>query len=309
MKILNTIGFKFNPEAKKILEGVGEVEYRDLMQPELREFIKEYEIIVLGFGLQLNKEIIANTSNLKIIATATTGVDHIDVDYARKRGITVLSLQGEELQNVTGTAELAFGFIIFLARNIPQAFDSVKMYQWKREKFIGHNLSGKTLGIVGLGRLGSMMAQYGKAFGMIVIAHDPNKTGSPMAKLVDFNTLLSVSDIVSIHTCLSRETENMFDENVFHKMKNSAYLINTARGAIVNEAALLTALQNKEIAGYATDVLALEQHFSKNFSNHPLIEYAKSHDNLIITPHIGGMTQESRAATDIIIAKKVQEVC
>ncbi len=306
MKILVTIE-QFNPEAKKILEQSGEVSYQALAQSELNGAIQSYNAVIVGLGLRLDKEALAAAPELKLIATATTGIDHIDVAYAQEKGIQVLSLKDEDLKSVTGTAELAFGLLLSLVRRIPESFQDVKAGNWNREQFLGNNLSGKTLGIVGLGRLGSMVAQYGKAFGMNVIAYDPNKDASEIARFVDFETLISESDVVSIHAPLTDQTKNMFNKQVFNQMKASAYLVNTARGAIVNETDVLAALESKRIAGYAADVLAGEVEFGKDVSKHALVTYAKTHDNLIITPHIGGNTAESRAATDVIIARKVVE--
>lgn len=298
MKILVTIE-NFNPEAKKILERLGEVEHR-------KGPSNDCEVIIVGLD-RISKEEIDASPKLKLIASATTGLDHINVEYAQEKGIKVLSLRDEDLRYVTGTAELAFALLLALARRISEAFIDVKNGNWEREKFLGQNLSGKTLGIFGLGRLGSMMAQYGKAFGMKVIAYDPNKESAELARKVDFATLLAESDAISIHAPLSSETKNIFNGLALDKMKQGAHLINTARGAIVNEADLIRALENKIIAGYAADVLAGETDFGKDASGHPLIQYAKTHNNVIITPHIGGYTAQSRAATDIIIAKKVVE--
>ena len=189
---------------------------------------------------------------------------------------------------------------------MPYAFDSVKGYQWDREKFRGHNLYGQTLGIVGFGRLGKWVARYGKAFNMNVIYYDPYVDNDECEKK-SFDELLSKSDVISIHVPLNNETENMFDSSIFNKMKNSAYLINTSRGKIVNEDDLLKALEERQIEGYGTDVLADELEFAKDFSNHPLVEYAKKNQNLIIVPHIGGMTYESRIATDVFIANKLKK--
>ena len=307
MKILITIE-QFNPEAKKILEDLGAVTYHFPAQNEFKDIIREYELVIAGLGLYFDKEIIDSAPNLKLIATATPGLDHIDVPSAQEKGIKVLSLQADDLREVTGTAELAFGLILALARRIPEAFDDVKNGSWAREKFLGYNLSGKVLGIVGLGRLGSMMARYGQAFGMRVITYDPYKESSDTARLVDFKTLLSESDIISIHAPLTDETINMFDEKAFSQMKKTVYLINTARGQIVNEADLLSALKNQTIAGYAADVLTGEIEFKKDASNHPLVQYAKTHNNIIITPHLGGYTAESRVATNIIIAQKIYDL-
>lgn len=314
MKILNTIGELYTDEAKEILNKIGEVTYKNFDgQDQLEQAIAEYEIAVIGLGLNYDRRIIDAGKKLKIIATASTGTDHIDVDYAKEKGITVLSLKNDRefLNTVTGTAELAFLLMLALMRNLILAAKSALNYCWT-EKFRGHNLYQKTLGIVGLGRLGTMMARYGKAFGMDVIAFDPNIDESIFleigCKKVEFEELLKLSDVISIHVHLSSETENMFDENAFDLMKNSAIIVNTSRGKVVNEKNLLSALSEKKIAGYGTDVLADELNFNEKFENNPLIEYARKNENVIVTPHVGGVTFESREATDIFIAKKVAEV-
>jgi len=159
--------------------------------------------------------------------------------------------------------------------------------------------------------LGSMMARYGNAFGMNVIAHDPYLDKKYFSKnkcrKVSFNGLLKQSDIISVHVHLNKKTENMFDKDAFELMKKNTIFVNTSRGKIVNEKDLLIALKNKKIAGYGTDVLAEEINFNEKFENNKLIEYAKKNNNVIITPHIGGVTFESRKATDIFIARKVEK--
>lgn len=315
LKILNTIGKKYTAEAKKILEQIGKLDCLDLNQIELENKINAYNILLVGLGLNINKQVIDRGSNLKIIATATTGLDHIDVEYAKSKKIKIISLRGENkfLNTITGTAELACGLMIDLMRNISASFNSVKNYEWNREKFRGHNLRGKVLGIVGLGRLGKMMARYGNTFEMKIIGYDPhvekNDFKKANCKKVSFAELLNKSDIISIHAHLNKETENMFCEKTFGKIKNNAYLINTSRGKIVNEDDLLKALKKNRIAGYATDVLADELTFNRKFKDYPLVKYARNHNNVIILPHIGGMTDESRKATDIFIAKKIIKSC
>lgn len=305
MRILCVVK-NFSNEAKVFLSRIGEADYLDLNQAGLFEKIKDYEVLLVGLGLNVNKELIDEASRLKVIVTATTGLDHIDVVYARERGITVLSLKGETefLNNITSTAELSFGLLIDLARGISAGTEAVKKYKWEREKFCGHSLSGKTLGIVGYGRLGRMMARYGEAFGMKVIVNEPYAKVEHF-KNVEFNELIRSSDFISIHVHLNQETKGMFDFTVFEKMKSEAGLINTSRGEVVDESDLVRALESYLIAGYATDVLAGELVFSKSFFSHPLVEYAKKNDNCIITPHVGGMTHESRSATDIFMARKL----
>jgi len=312
-KTLCTIGSKYTIEAKKILKTIGTIDCLDLTQDELIKKIFQYNILVVGLGLNINEQVIRAGKNLKVIATATTGLDHIDIRLAAKKGIKIISLKNETefLNTITGTAELAFGLMIDILRMTHPAIESVKNYRWDREKFRGHNLRSQTLGIIGLGRLGTMMARFGNAFYMNVLAYDPHINDKIFnkfkAKKTDMDTLLSKSDAISIHVHLNSETENMFNCSSLSKMKKNAILINTARGKIVNETDLLQALKNKTIAGYATDVLADELNFNQNFSNHPLVEYAKNNHNCIIVPHIGGMTYESRQATDIFIAEKIKK--
>ena len=310
IKILNTIK-NFTPDAKDILTDLGSVDYINLDQDDLFEKISEYNILIIGLGLNINRKIINNAKNLELIVTATTGLDHIDLEYAQRKDIKVISLKGEEkfLDSITGTSELAFGLMICLMRLIVPSFNSMMKYEFNRERFKGHNLSGNTLGVVGLGRLGKQMVKYANAFDMKVIAYDPYVEKKVFKKFncqkVSFETLVKESDVVSIHIHQSNETEGMFNRETFQNMKNTTYLINTSRGKIVNENELLYALENRIIAGYATDVLADESNFISNFNNHVLIEYAKNNENCLILPHTGGMTFESREATDIFIAKKI----
>jgi len=309
-RILNTIGEAFHDDGKKILEEIGTVDYRILTQVDLHDILPNYDVFLVGLGLRFHKSELERAKNLKVLATATTGLDHIDTEHARKKGVHVVSLRGENefLDTISGTAELAWGLMTDLLRKIPWSFDSVKKGEWDRERFRGHTLRGRTLGIVGLGRLGKMMARYANAFNMNIVFCDPNVPESPypFAKKVSFDELLVSSDVVTIHVHLTSETENLFDKKTFTKMKKGAYLINTSRGKIVNEDELIETLEGKVIAGYGTDVLSGELEFKKTFSNYPLVEYAKEHDNVIIAPHTGGMTFDSRSATDIFIAKKLR---
>jgi D-3-phosphoglycerate dehydrogenase len=309
-KILNTIGPEFAEKAMKITNLFGTSEYKSVPQKKLADEIANYDIAIVGLSNKFDRAVLENAKNLKIIATPTTGLDHIDLETAKARGIEVLSLRGETefLNSITGTAELAFGLLLNLVRFISHSFDDVKHGRWDREAWRGHNLKGATLGVLGAGRLGRWMIRYGNAFGMKVIFFDPSVERVDGAEKVNFTELLQKSDAVSIHIHLSPETENMFSTAQFNAMKKEAVLINTARGKIVNEKDLLEALENKKIAGYAGDVLSDELLFKNNsFEKHPLVEYAKKNTNCIIVPHIGGMTHESREATDVFIAEKVKK--
>lgn len=308
--ILNTIGESFDPKAKEILDTLGKVTYHTPTQDELSTKIEKYDVVLCGLGLNFSKDVLDKAVRLKTLVTATTGLDHIDITYAEKKGIKIISLKGEDefLNTITGTAELALALMISIARNIPQSVESVLKGEWDRESFKGHSLHGQTLGLVGLGRLGRWMARYGQAIGMKVLFTDP-KVESDTYKKVSLDELLSQSDVISIHVHLTPETEYMFNKATFSKMKPSAYLVNTSRGKIVNETDLIDALERKIIAGYATDVLDGETSFAGiKIGDHPLVEYAKKNRNLLIVPHIGGMTHESRRDTDIFIAQKLKNL-
>ena len=304
-RILNTIGDTFAQSARSILESIGETEYATLTQEKLVVKVPAVSILIVGLGLRVDKQVIDAGKCLTIIATPTTGIDHIDSAYARKKGITVLSLQGETafLKRITATAELALGLLLALVRKIPAAHTSVLRNEWNRSAFCGHSLAGKTLGIVGFGRLGSMMGKYGKALGMNVIFTDPKKKGG-----VPLTRLLKTADVISIHVPLTEKTERMIGAKEMKCLKPSALLINTARGNIVDEGAILAALKSYHLTGYAADVLADELSFTPTKARSALIDFARTHDNVIITPHIGGTTVEARRATDMFIAEKLQRV-
>lgn len=308
LRILNTIGAALADEARERLAAMGTVEDGDgLTQDALRARLAEVDVAVVGLGLRFDADAIASTMRLRCIATATTGLDHIDLDAARARGIAVLSLAGETafLNTITGTAELAAGLMVDLLRGTSAARASVLQGTWDRERFRGRTLAGKTLGVVGLGRLGTMVARYGEAFGMRVIASDPRPrtTGVP---LVPFAELLAQSDVMSLHVPYTDATRHLMDARALAAMRAGAYLVNTSRGGVVDEEALLAALARGHLAGYATDVLDGEVGFdAQGCGHHPLVAYAQTHANVVITPHIGGMTHESRHATDVFIAEKV----
>jgi len=308
MKILNLIG-EFSEEAKPFLEAVGEVDYRTLTQEELMGAVAPYEAWVVRLGLFFTKEVIDAAPNLRYIATASTGLNHIDVEYAKSKGIEVVSLRGENefLDSITSTAELAFGMLIDLMRYIPWAFDSIRRYELKLEEFKGRSLSGKTLGIVGMGRLGKIIAAGAAGWRMNVVFADPNvpQEKFPQYKKLSLEELLAQSDAVTLHLHLLPETQGLIGKQQLALMKRGAYLVNTSRGEIVDEAAVLKALEKGQLGGYATDVLAGEMALIKKFENHPLVEYAKGHRNCLIVPHTGGLTSDSRVATDVFIAQKL----
>ncbi len=246
-----------------------------------------------------------NFPNLKFVASCTTGLDHIDLDYCKSRGIAVLSLQGdtEFLRGVHATAEHTMALILSLIRRVPFAHKDVCEGRWDREAWRGSELHGKHVGIVGYGRVGQQVAQLAQAFAMRLVYWDinPAHPDSHVAKN-SLDEVLREADVLSVHVPLDDSTCGMFSEAQFRMMKPTAHFINTSRGAVVDEVALLKALREGWIAGAALDVMCGEP-----YVNEDLREYARTHDNLILTPHIAGNTAESRLKTQLRMVKKIRE--
>ncbi len=232
---------------------------------------------------------------LRVICTPSTGTDHIDMAAARELGIQVLSLKNETafLDSVTSTAEMAWALLLALVRRLPWSFAAAQQGDWARDRFRGHQLSGKTLGILGYGRLGRMMTDYGRAFRMRLMACDVRTVQAPSdVAMVDHETLYEKSDVVSIHVHATPDNEHLISRQVLAQMKSTAVLINTSRGVVLDEAALLDALQDGGIAGAGVDVIHGE--WREDLHDHPLLAYARTHDNLVISPHTGGVTYEAQ---------------
>ncbi|MBI4992219.1 MAG: hypothetical protein HZB99_03305 [Candidatus Harrisonbacteria bacterium] len=274
---------------------------------------EDAEILVVRLGYKIDRLWMDKVPNLKIIATPTTGLNHIDLKEAEKRGIKIISLRGHTgfLSRITSTAEETLALMLALVRKLPWAFDDVKRGNWNRDAFKGHQLAEKTLGILGLGRLGKIMARYGQALGMRVIASDPNVGVDEMKQLgverVAMEELFRLSDVLSIHVLLTDETKNLVKEHHLKLMKPEAVLINTARAEIIEKGALEKALKEKWIAGAAVDVMWDEQGNGGHLKNNELLEYAKNNNNLLISPHFGGATYEAMQITEEFIADLVKK--
>jgi D-3-phosphoglycerate dehydrogenase len=269
----------------------------NLSPEEIKEHIGAYDALIVRSGTKVTAEVIQAGKNLKIIGRAGTGVDNIDVDAATRRGIIVMNTPGG---NTISTAEHTISMMLALARNIPQADASVKQGKWERKKYVGTELAGKTLGVVGLGKVGKEVAKRGQAFEMKVIAYDPLIAREVANKfnieLVDFDTVVKRSDFISIHTPLTEETENLFNKKTFTLCKKGVRIVNCARGGIVNEEDLLQALNDGIVAGAALDVFVNEPP-----GQHPLLQ----HPNVIVTPHLGASTEEAQEKVAIQIAQQV----
>lgn len=283
----------------------------DVMEADsqvLYDRLPEYDVYYASLAVRLTEEMMVRSERLKVIVSSTTGFDHIDLDYAQKRGIEYLSLKYDTdfLDRVTATAEMAWCLLLATVRKLPWSFASVQKGNWERDNFRGMQISGKTFGILGYGRLGKIIAEYARGFRMNVIAHDIlEKEPGEGVKMVDFDTLVRESDVLSIHIHMTEDNTGIMNKEVFQKMKNSAILLNTSRGAVFNEDDLLEALKNGDIGGAGIDIVVGE--WRDDLEKHPLIEYSRSHQNLVISPHTGGITYESQSTTSFFMVEKLKK--
>jgi D-3-phosphoglycerate dehydrogenase len=307
IRILNIEPLGYSPVARQILERAGELTEKAVTRSELLRMLPDYDVLIVRLGHQIDQEILSAGTRLRAIVSATTGLDHIDTEYAKNQDIAVLSLQGERefLKTIHATAEHTWALLLALLRHIPAAHDAVLRGEWDRDRFRGHELGGKDLSLVGLGRLGKMVAGYGLAFGMNVRAFDPHAedTSDDIAMVGSLADLLEHADVLSIHVPLNKTTTALIGGEELALLPPQAVLINTSRGEIVDEMALLAALTANRLAGAALDVVVGER--STSGRANALIEYAAGHENLILTPHISGATHESMEKTEIFMAKKV----
>ncbi|RJQ36773.1 3-phosphoglycerate dehydrogenase [Candidatus Parcubacteria bacterium] len=300
----------YSPDAIRTLSRVGEVLAWDAVRrdPERR---RRTVALAVKLGVRVSSGMIDSLPNLGVIGTSTTGLNHIDMAAAARRRITVASLRGETkfLRSIFPTAEETIGLVIMLMRNLAAGYDAVRRGRWDKEELYGHELAGKTIGVIGFGRLGSMVARFARALGMRVLANDPYVSAATVRRgggvKVSLERLLKESDVVSVHVLYTDAVKNLIGRKHFRLMRPQAIYINTARGELNDERALLEALQKKWIAGAALDVLANEDPKGGHVKNHPLVRYARNHRNLIIVPHLGGATFESMAKTEDFIAQKI----
>lgn len=275
------------------------VDVRPKLPPEeLKKIIKNYDAILIRSGTKLTKEIIEESS-LKIIGRAGVGLDNVDIDAATKKGIIVVNAPAG---NTISTAEHAMSLIMALSRNIPQATQSLKNDQWDRKKFMGVELYGKTLGIIGLGRIGQEVANRAISFKMNIVAYDPYLSVEMAKKLkvelVDLEQLLKASDYITIHTPITDKTKHILSDKEFKIMKYGVRVINAARGGVVDEEALYRALESGKVAGAALDVFEKEPP-----KGNPLLKL----DNVIATPHLGASTEEAQVNVAIDIAETLRD--
>lgn len=309
IRILNIEPDNYSESARAILKTIGSVTESHLTRTEVMEQIGSYEVLIVRLAHQIDRKLLEPAHRLKAIVSATTGLDHIDRDYAAQKQIAVLSLRGETrfLESITATPEHTWALLLALLRHIPRASQHVQAGAWNRDLLRGHELDGKRLGILGFGRVGRRVARYALAFNMLVNTYDPYVTDWP-ADIIPHDrleVLLEQTDILSVHLPLNDETRHMVNAAVLGKLPHGAYLVNTARGEVIDESALLAALRDGYLAGAALDVIAHERDDTLR-QHSALLAYARSHDNLLVTPHIAGATYESMMKTEVFMANKLK---
>ncbi|NMJ87561.1 MAG: 3-phosphoglycerate dehydrogenase [Thaumarchaeota archaeon] len=279
-----------------------QVDYKpEIKSDELVKLAKDYDILVVRSRTKITKEIIDANTKIKIIARVGVGLDNIDVDYAKSKNIQVINAAVAAMNAV---AELVIGLMLSLARNIPINDAGIKNDKWLKKEFKGIELKGKYLGIVGVGKIGRRIGKIARGFGMNLIGYDVIPIDQQFTREVglittDLNTLLSSADFVTFHVSLTDDTRYMINEQTLKLMKKTAYIINTSRGAVIDEVALYKALKERKIAGVALDVFEVEPP-----TNNELVKLP----NVICTPHIGAQTVEAQELAAIVIAEQIIQI-
>ncbi len=293
-----------SPVAKEILEKTGKIEViidndKKTNDPkELAKIIGEFHGLALRSGTKVNSEVLENAKNLKVIGRAGVGFDNIDIKAAKAKNIVVMNTPGG---NAVSTAEHALSMMMALARNIPQGTASIKAGRWDKKKLIGVEITGKTLGIIGLGKIGKIIAERANGLHMKVIASDPfvskEEAKTLGAELVDIEDVYKNADFITLHVPKLDETRNMINVSVLNKMKKGVIFINCSRGEVVNLDDLYDALVSGRVAGAALDVFPVEP----PDASMPIIQL----DNVILTPHLGASTGDAQIKVAEMIANQI----
>jgi len=277
-----------------------EVDYDpNVTREDLLAKVEGYDAIVVRSRTKVDAEVIARATRLKIVGRPGTGLDNIDMRAANARGVDVVN-SPEAL--VEAVAEHVIGLMLSLARSIPAADASMKAGIWEKQRFVGVELKGKTLGIAGLGRIGRRVAEIARAMGMSLLGYDvievPQETLASLGcRMVDLDTLFASADFITLHVPLTTETRHMVDRRRISLMKKGSALINTSRGEVIDEDALVKALEAGEVGGAALDV----------FENEPPGAEIVAAPNLITTPHIGGQTKDAQTNAVRIVGAKINQ--
>ena len=297
MKIICITPIKHLDGVCEKLETFGDLTYcPNITKAELKKtlFEESFRYLFTNPNKQnfiLDKEVLED-SNIKVINTCSTGLNHIDTNYCKENNIDIWSLKEDYklINDLPSTSELAFGLMMSLLRKIPSGFDHVKRGGWDYEPYVGHQIKGKTIGVIGYGRLGKIMCRLFDGWGVELLSTDPYETITT-ARGVPLDELLNNSDVVFLHVHVTDDTRDMVDEEFLSKMKKESYLINTSRGELVDEDAILKSIGIGHLKGYGTDVITDE---FGDFEKSKLVEMSRFSDKIIITPHVGGMTIEGQ---------------
>lgn len=266
----------------------------------LVQALKDCEGLIVRSETKVTADLLASATSLRVIGRAGVGVDNIDVNAATVRGVVVMNAPDG---NTITTAEHTIALLISLARSIPQASSSLKAGRWERKRFIGVELQGKTLGIVGLGRIGRVVASRARAMGMIIVAYDPfiapDQARDLEIELVPLDEVYARADFLTVHTPLTAETRGLINREVLARMKKGARIVNCARGGLVDEDALYEAITDGSIAGAALDVFVQEP----PPADHPLLKL----DQVIVTPHLGASTTEAQEGVALTVAEQMRD--
>jgi D-3-phosphoglycerate dehydrogenase / 2-oxoglutarate reductase len=287
-------------EIEKLALGPGiVVDYKPtISREELLQTVGQYDGLVVRSRTKVDREVLEKGTKLRLVARPGTGLDNVDVEFAKSRGITVVN-SPESL--VEAVAEHVILLMLAISRKLPAADASVKAHKWEKSSFEGRELKGKVLGIVGLGRIGRRIAEIARAMQMSVLFYDviaiPEEVlTSLQARVVSLDELFHTSDYVTLHVPMTPETAHMVSQKRLAEMKPGAYLINTSRGGVIDEAALASALNEGKLAGAALDVFETEP------PTGPILEAP----NTILTPHIGGQTEEAQTDAISVVGQKVR---
>jgi D-3-phosphoglycerate dehydrogenase len=271
----------------------------DLTQDDLLRRIPEFDAVIVRSNNEITADILAASPRLRVVGRAGTGLDNVDVEAATRRGVVVMNTPGA---NAISTAEHTVSMMLALARRIPASDRSTKAGKWERSKFQGVEVCGKTLGIVGLGRIGVQIAKRAAAFGMRVVAYDPFVTPDMVRddsiELLSFEELLRASDFITVHTPLTPKTQHLLGKREFDMMRKGVRVLNCARGGIIDEEALCDAIDRGRVAGAALDVYEVEP---------PQGSRVLDYEEIITTPHLGGSTEEAQRAVGVAIARQIGE--
>ncbi len=274
---------------------------------DLKTLLEEVDIFWFRLGYNIDSKVLTKASRCKILATPVTGIDHIDEELCAQYGITIICLRGEGefLREVRATAEHCILLTMMVMRKAYNAVLHSNSGNWDRDLFRGNEIYKKRVGIIGLGRLGTIVASYFKAMGCQIFFFDTKDVEYDCSynKCHSAIEVVSNSDIISLHIPYNKENHHIYGEKFFNEFQGNKWLINTARGAIINEKYLLNVLEENRLSGAALDVLDGEP----NVLDNPLIRYSNENENLIITPHIGGNTYESFEKTEKFIANRILE--